>query len=66
MEHAVIVQRRQDSSPAAYECVLRGIAHLRGYAPDDNDRAIALFRQALQIDPLHALAQAYSPLRRSS
>jgi tetratricopeptide (TPR) repeat protein len=59
MEHAVIVQRRQDSSPAAYECVLRGIAHLRGYAPDDNDRAIALFRQALQIDPLHALAQAY-------
>lgn len=59
MEDTIAEQSRRNPSPAACECALRGIKHLRGYAPDDNDRAIALFREALRLDPDHALAQAY-------
>jgi DNA-binding SARP family transcriptional activator/TolB-like protein len=46
-------------SMAAYECTMRGIRHLRGYAPDDNDKALSLFREALKVDPNYPLAQAY-------
>jgi tetratricopeptide (TPR) repeat protein len=38
---------------------MRGIKHLRGYAADDNEKAQALFRDALKADPTYALAQAY-------
>lgn len=43
---------------AAYECVLRGIKHLRSYGPDDNRRAVELFQQAIDLDPDYALAYA--------
>ncbi len=46
-------------SMAAYECTMRGIKHLRGYAADDNAKALALFQDALQADPDYPLAQAY-------
>jgi len=46
-------------SMAAYECTMRGIKHLRGYASDDNAKALALFQDALQVDPDYPLAQAY-------
>lgn len=59
VEQSLIEQSRRKPSPAAYECLLRGIKHLRGYAPDDNDRAIALFQQAIELDPDYALARAY-------
>ncbi|MCV2868731.1 tetratricopeptide repeat protein [Defluviimonas sp. WL0002] len=59
MEDTIVEQSRRNPSPAACECVLRGIKHLRGYAPDDNEKAAALFREALRLDPNHALAQAY-------
>jgi tetratricopeptide (TPR) repeat protein len=42
-----------------YELTMRGIKHLRGYAADDNEKALALFRDALKVDPTYALAQAY-------
>lgn len=42
--------------------MLQGIKHLRGYGTDDNARALALFKQALQIDPDFALANAYHAL----
>jgi len=58
-EHTIIVQSQNKPSMAAYECTLRGIKHLRGYAKDDNDTAQALFQQALSLDPDYALAQAY-------
>ncbi len=58
-EHKIIVQSQNKPSMAAYECALRGIKHLRGYAKDDNDKALALFQQALRLDPDYALAQAY-------
>jgi len=56
----VVVERNKGMpSMTAYECTMRGIKHLRGYAADDNERAQALFRDALQADPNNALAQAY-------
>jgi adenylate cyclase len=54
-------RRRTDSLPA-YDCLLRGIEHLRGYAADDNTRARELFERAIALDPRFALAYAYLAL----
>jgi TolB-like protein/Tfp pilus assembly protein PilF len=59
VEHSLLEQSRRKPKLAAYECVLRGIKHLRGYGPDDNRRATELFRQAMELDPDYALARAY-------
>jgi TolB-like protein/Flp pilus assembly protein TadD len=55
-EHA---RRKPTGHLGAYECILRGIRHLRGYGPDDNKRAVELFQQAMDLDPSYALARAY-------
>jgi tetratricopeptide (TPR) repeat protein len=52
------VHKRTDSLPA-YDSLLRGIEHLRGYAADDNRRARELFERAIFLDPRFALAHAY-------
>lgn len=59
VESAVIEQSRRKPTLEAYECVVRGIKHLRGYGPDDNKRALDLFQQAMDLDPDYALARAY-------
>jgi TolB-like protein len=59
VESALVEQGRRKPKMAAYDCVLRGIKHLRGYAPGDNERAIKLFQQAVDLDPDYALARAY-------
>ena len=59
VESALFEQGRRKPKMAAYDCVLRGIKHLRGYAPGDNERAIELFQQAMDLDPDYALARAY-------
>jgi TolB-like protein/DNA-binding winged helix-turn-helix (wHTH) protein len=59
VERALVDHGRHKPKLAAYDCVLRGIKHLRGYAPGDNERAIELFQQAVEIDPDYALARAY-------
>jgi TolB-like protein len=59
VESALLEQGRRKPKMAAYDCVLRGIKHLRGYAPGDNERAIELFQQAMDLDPDYALARAY-------
>lgn len=59
VENAIVEQSPAKPSMAAYEYTLRGIKHLRGYAPDDNERAISMFRAALKLDPDYALARAY-------
>jgi len=59
VESALLEQSRHKPKLAAYDCLLRGMKHLRGYAPGDNERAIELFQQAIELDPDYALAHAY-------
>jgi TolB-like protein/cytochrome c-type biogenesis protein CcmH/NrfG len=62
VESSLLEQSRRKPTLAAYECVLRGIRHLRGYGTDDNQRAAELFQQAMDLDPDYALARAYRGL----
>jgi TolB-like protein/tetratricopeptide (TPR) repeat protein len=59
VESSLLEAARRKPTLAAYECLLRGIKHLRGYGPDDNKRAVDLFQQAIELDPDYALAHAY-------
>jgi DNA-binding SARP family transcriptional activator/cytochrome c-type biogenesis protein CcmH/NrfG len=59
LESSLTEQVRHKPSWDAYECVLQGIKHIRGYAPDDNLRAVQLFQRAVELDPNYALARAY-------
>ena len=54
--------RKRTESLAAYDCLLRGIEYLRGYAADDNRRARELFERAIALDPRFALAHPYLTL----
>jgi tetratricopeptide (TPR) repeat protein len=62
VESSLLEQSRRKPTLAAYECLVRGIKHLRGYAPEDNKHALELFRQAVELDPDYALARAYRAL----
>jgi adenylate cyclase len=42
----------------AYDCLLRGMAHNRGYAEGDNQKAHEMFERAVALDPHYALAHA--------
>jgi adenylate cyclase len=44
----------------AYGCVLRGLAHLRGFGSDDNEQAFRLFEKAVELDPAYAAAHAFA------
>jgi adenylate cyclase len=59
VENSLLEQSRRKPALAAYECLLRGIKHLRGYGADDNQCAVELFQQATDLDPDYALARAY-------
>jgi DNA-binding SARP family transcriptional activator/tetratricopeptide (TPR) repeat protein len=59
VEDSLLAQSRRKPELAAYELLLRGIKHLRGYGPKDNQRALDLFKQAADLDPDYALAKAY-------
>jgi adenylate cyclase len=58
-EHTVADRLKGTPSMMVYEMTMRGIKHLRGYAADDNEKALALFRDAVKEDPTYALGQAY-------
>ncbi len=60
-EIRIATSKRTGSLPA-YDCLLRGIRHLRGYDPDDNRLARELFEKAVVLDPHYALAHAYLAL----
>jgi tetratricopeptide (TPR) repeat protein len=59
VESTLIERSRRRPTLAAYEHLLVGIKHLRGYEPDDNRLAIEHFDKALAADPGFALAMAY-------
>jgi TolB-like protein len=59
VESSLLEQSKRKPRLAAYECLLRGLKHLRGYGPDDNQRAVELFQQAVDLDPDYARARAY-------
>jgi tetratricopeptide (TPR) repeat protein len=59
VENTLANDTRRKPKLAAYECLLRGIKHLRGYGPGDNARAIELFEQAIALDPDYQLARVY-------
>jgi tetratricopeptide (TPR) repeat protein len=59
VENSLLEQSRRKPNLNAYECVLSGIKHIRGYGPDDNQRARELFQQAMELDPDYARARAY-------
>jgi DNA-binding SARP family transcriptional activator len=59
VENTLIERSRRKPTLAAYEHLLIGIKHLRGYEPDDNKLAIEHFDKALAADPAFPLAMAY-------
>ena len=59
VESSLLEQSRRKPALAAYECLLRGVKHLRGYGDDDNQKAVELFERAMDIDPDYALARGY-------
>jgi len=59
VESTLVERSRRKTTLAAYEHLLVGIRHLRGYEPDDNRLAIVHFEKALAADPGFALAMAY-------
>jgi len=54
--------RKRTGSLLAYDALLRGIEHVRGYGDEDNRRARELFESAVTLDPHYALAHAYLAL----
>ncbi|MEX0852507.1 MAG: adenylate/guanylate cyclase domain-containing protein [Bauldia sp.] len=64
IEEAKIQQalRTPTVSLAAYDFLLRGLAHFRGHADDDNRKAREMFERAVALDPRYALPHAYLAL----
>jgi TolB-like protein/class 3 adenylate cyclase/Tfp pilus assembly protein PilF len=64
IENAKLQQsfRKPTASLAAYDFLLRGIEHFRGYAADDNQQACRMFERAVALDPRSAPAHAYLAL----
>jgi adenylate cyclase len=54
--------RKPTVSLAAYDYLLRGLAHFRGHAADDNQKAHEMFDRAVALDPRYALPHAYLAL----
>jgi TolB-like protein/DNA-binding winged helix-turn-helix (wHTH) protein/rhodanese-related sulfurtransferase len=52
------VELVETRNPQAYDAVLRGWAHYRQGAEDETKKAIALFEQAIALDPEYARAHA--------
>jgi adenylate cyclase len=49
--------RKPTANLQAHDCMLRGLANLRGYG-DDNQSAYEMFERAIALDPHYALAHA--------
>jgi TolB-like protein len=54
-----LAKRKIPSSLAAYDCVVLGLNHFYKWTPDNNKKALELFKQAVSIDPEYACAYAW-------
>ncbi len=57
LETSELFAQRRSENPQAYLAYVLASAHQRRATPDDNTQAIALYEQALAIDPKFPLAQ---------
>jgi eukaryotic-like serine/threonine-protein kinase len=55
-DERIDIRRKPTDNPTAYELYLEGWTRLQLHRQDDNDKAAALFRQALEDDPKFVLA----------
>jgi TolB-like protein/DNA-binding SARP family transcriptional activator len=58
VEAAALARARRKATEAldAYDCVLRGRYHHHRYTPEDSDRAVEYFEEALKLHPDYPLA----------
>jgi adenylate cyclase len=52
-------RRKPPESLGAYDLYLRALPHLASMMPEDANKALALFEQALTLDPNYAVVHAY-------
>jgi adenylate cyclase len=52
--------RKPTTSLAAYDCLLRGLAHFRSDADDADEKALEMFENAVALDPRYAVALAFA------
>lgn len=52
--------RKPTTSLAAYDCLLRGLAHFRSDSDNANQLALEMFEKAIALDPRYAVAHAYA------
>jgi len=52
--------RKPTTNLAAYDCLLRGLAHFRSDADRANQQALEMFEKAIALDPRYAVAHAYA------
>ncbi|HEY5754082.1 MAG TPA: protein kinase [Chthoniobacterales bacterium] len=57
-EQVASIERKPTESLTAYDYYLQGKTFYNRFRNEDNERAITLFKQAIQIDPNYALAYA--------
>ncbi|PZV35854.1 adenylate class-3/4/guanylyl cyclase [Mesorhizobium kowhaii] len=62
IEDAMLQQslRRPTTSLAAYDCLLRGLAHFRNDTETANQQAREMFEKAVALDERYAVARSYS------
>ena len=51
--------RKPTTSLAAYDCLLRGLAHFRGDTQTDRQQALEMFEKAVALDTRYAVAHSY-------
>ena len=51
--------RKPTTSLAAYDCLLRGLAHFRGDTETANQQALEMFEKAIALDARYAVAHSY-------
>ena len=52
--------RKPTTNLAAYDCLLRGLAHFRSDSDDANQQALEMFEKAIALDPRYAVAHSYA------